>query len=58
METDREVTGVRVRLSAMVPKHDVDAIARIAEANDRSIAAQLRIAVRDNIRKENGNGND
>lgn len=46
-----------VKLTAMVPQQDVDRLAEIAVGNDRSIAAEVRIALRTHIQKETANGN-
>lgn len=43
----------------MIPQADVDSLGEIATKNDRSLAAEVRIAIREHIQlvKENGNGN-
>lgn len=45
------------KMSFKIERSLIDQLATIAKKGDRSLSAQVRIAIREHIAKENGNGN-
>ena len=46
------VTAERVSISAFVDPHDHEKLVERARAEDRSVSAELRLAIREHLRRE------